>query len=373
MSSVQIYGNERDITTCATPTANLRSVVSAITLPLMDLIKLTRKIFTLEAPRENGLLQATFPPKATVYDANDVARPTIKETLIHGSTLTNLRGGTTRLTVYDPNDVARTTIKETLIHDAVMTNLRGPTTVITYDPDYLTARPTVRETVASVNPQRNMRAVTLKLTVIDPDDRAKTTVKETALSGYRPGGPEREAGTGYLAQEWDAKMTQRASVDPSSAYDGNPNRDVGCGYVPEVTDATAHPTQRSTLTHDPSHTGGARSATLRLTNDEAERAAYINTTRDGVLAGQGRAPTTVSASLPAGKDFMEAQPTAKASPCATRQTLPSTHPSAPTAMPCPGEETRQKERRQVDADAWLDPALLDAYRKNPYTQSLNSY
>ena len=372
-AAVQVYGNERDLTTCATPVANLRSVVNAITAPLMDLVKMTRKVFTLDAPRAGGQLQATFPPKATVYDPNDTARPTIKETTLQAAALTNLRSPVSRLTVYDPNDTARTTIKETLIHDAVRTNLRGPVTVITYDPDYLVAKPTVRETVASIDPTRNMRAVVIKLTVIDPDDRAKTTVKETALAGYRPGGPEREGGTGYLAQEWDAKMTQRASIDPASEYGGNPNRDAGGGYFPDVTDATAHQTQRSTHTHDPAHTGGARAATLRPTDDDAERCAYVNTTRDGVLAGAGRAPTTVSASLPAGRDFVRAQPPAKAEPCATRDTPQATRPSAPTAMPCPGQGTRDKERRMVDADAWMDPALLDAYRKNPYTQSLNSY
>jgi len=404
-AAVQVYGNERDLTTCATPVANLGAAVSALTAPLLDLVKWTRKVFTLDAPRELGQLQATFPSKATVApddaarptvkettlqpgaltnlralvarltvsDPDDVARTTVNETTLQPAALTNLRALVARLTVYDPNDTARTTLKETLIHDVVLTNFRGPTTVITYDPDYLVAKPTVRETVASVNPQRNMRAATLKLTMIDPDDRAKTTVKETAIAGYRPGGPEREAGTGYLAQEWDAKMTQRASIDPDTEYGGNPTRDAGGGYLPEVTGATALETQRSTFTRDPSHTGGARAPTLAQTSEEAERCAYVNATRDGVLAGQGRAPTTVSASLPAGRDFVRTQPPAKASPCAERQSLAATRISAPNAMPCPGTGTREKERRMVDADAWLDPALLDAYRKNPYTLPLDSY
>ena len=54
--------------------------------------------------------------KPIVYDPNDVARTTIKETLIHNNRKGNVKGPN-KLTVYDPNDVAKTTIKETLIQD----------------------------------------------------------------------------------------------------------------------------------------------------------------------------------------------------------------------------------------------------------------
>ena len=54
--------------------------------------------------------------RITVYDPNDIAKTTIKETNIHNDHDGNLQGPK-RLTVYDPNDVARTTIKETNIHD----------------------------------------------------------------------------------------------------------------------------------------------------------------------------------------------------------------------------------------------------------------
>ena len=47
----------------------------------------------------------------TVYDPNDVAKTTIKETNIHNEREGNM-SGPKKLMVYDPNDVARTTIKE---------------------------------------------------------------------------------------------------------------------------------------------------------------------------------------------------------------------------------------------------------------------
>ena len=340
-ASVLVYANERDLTTCQTVSTNLQSVVKAITTPLADLFRTTRKVFTLDAPRELGQLQATFPAK---------------------------------MTVYDPNDRLRTTIKETLIHDAVRTNLRGSTRVITYDPDFLVAKTTGRETVASVNPQRNLRPPTLKLTLIDPDDRAKTTVKETALAGYRPGGPEREGETGYLAQEWDARMTQRADIDPDTEYGGNPEENRGGGYYPEVTpiDPTNVATQRSVDTADPSRVGTALASTeLRQSSHMAAEAAYVNTTRDGVLAR--RDPTKVSVMLTKGPDWEAAQPCAKAPPCAPRAALEQTRISMAPERPPPCAATHERSRLEVDASARLDPALLDAFRNNPYTQSLHSF
>ena len=338
-ASVQVYANERDITTCQTVRTNLQSVVKAITAPLQDLFRSTRKVFTLEASREHGQLQPTFPSK---------------------------------MTVYDPNDRLRTTIKETLIHDAVRMNLRGPTTVITYDPDYLVAKTTGRETIAPINPHRNMRPPTLKLTLIDPDDRAKTTVKETTLAGYRPGGPEREGGLGYLSQEWDARMTQRANIDPDTEYGGNPAQDRGGGYDPDVTpiDVLNAATQRSLETADPSRVGGAVGE-ARPTSDAADRAASVNVTRDGVMAR--RDPTKVNVMLMKGVDWETVQAPARAPPCAARVTPDAARGSAPPEKSGACASTRDRSRLEVDADARMDPSLLDAFRANPYTQSLQSF
>ena len=51
----------------------------------------------------------------TVYDPNDVARTTIKETTVDNDWIGMAAPAEAqpKLTVYDPNDVARTTIRET--------------------------------------------------------------------------------------------------------------------------------------------------------------------------------------------------------------------------------------------------------------------
>jgi hypothetical protein len=75
-------------------------------------MRLNKKEYTLMNGRPLGNLQNTNPSKLTMYDPNDVARTTIKETLIHDTRQGNLTGSTKTI-AYDPDDVARTTMKET--------------------------------------------------------------------------------------------------------------------------------------------------------------------------------------------------------------------------------------------------------------------
>ena len=78
----------------------------------------TRKQNTIGNPNAIGYANTSIFKEPEVYDPNDTARPTIKETLIHDNRTGNYNRDVHKPTVYDPNDVARTTVEETLIHDA---------------------------------------------------------------------------------------------------------------------------------------------------------------------------------------------------------------------------------------------------------------
>jgi hypothetical protein len=90
--------------------------VSAVVAPIMDSIRPTKKEDFIVNKRPEG--QVAVREAGRVWDPNDVARTTTKETLIHGATLNNPRavlGDKARLTHQDD---ARTTNKETtLIED----------------------------------------------------------------------------------------------------------------------------------------------------------------------------------------------------------------------------------------------------------------
>lgn len=103
--------NRADLTV-KTHQGNLTSAVKSMTAPLLDIMRLNRKEYTVINGRPSGNFQNTNPSKMTVYDPNDVARTTIKETLIH-DTRQGVLTGNTKTIMYDPDDVARTTMKET--------------------------------------------------------------------------------------------------------------------------------------------------------------------------------------------------------------------------------------------------------------------
>ena len=133
---------------------NLTTAVKSIIAPIQDLFKTSRKENFIGNPRPNGNFGAQIPNKMTVYDPNDVAKTTIKETNIHNEREGNM-SGPKKLMVYDPNDVARTTIKETNIHNNREGNIAGHTKSQVYDPNDV-ARTTIKETNIHNNRSGNM-------------------------------------------------------------------------------------------------------------------------------------------------------------------------------------------------------------------------
>ena len=109
---VNLKQTNRSDLTLNTHQGNVTSVVKSMTAPLFDIMKLNKKEYTVINGRPLGNLQNTNPSKLTIYDPNDVARTTIKETLIHDTRKGNLTGNIKTI-MYDPDDVARTTMKET--------------------------------------------------------------------------------------------------------------------------------------------------------------------------------------------------------------------------------------------------------------------
>ena len=176
--------NERDVTGSRTHTTNLTSIVKAMVAPLEDVLRTTKKENVIGNIRQSGNFKSSNPSKLTVYDPNDVARTTIKETNIHDTRNGYLKGPN-RLTVYDPNNVARTTIKETNIKNKRNGNLSGPNKLITYDPNDI-ARTTIKETNIHDVRTGNM-ALRQRGVVHDPNDIARKTIKETTIDDTRSG------------------------------------------------------------------------------------------------------------------------------------------------------------------------------------------
>ena len=120
---IKLPVNERDLTQKRTHVLNVIDLVKSITAPIQDKLKKTRKENVIGNPNPEGYISVNIPNKQTLYDPNDIARTTIKETTIHNKNHTSIKGHN-KLTVYDPNDIARTTIKETTLFESNGGNIR---------------------------------------------------------------------------------------------------------------------------------------------------------------------------------------------------------------------------------------------------------
>jgi hypothetical protein len=172
---IMTFNNSRQLTGERTVFNNLRSTVNAIIAPLFDLFRHTTKEYMIDAPQQNGVLQAQIPSKPTTYDpVNHIMRTTIKETTVQDTTITNLKGSN-KLTM--PNeDETRTTVRETVD-----------------DQDYT----------------RNIASHSYNVTVYNTDSVARTTVRDTtpessSLLGFMGGLVTKSTG-GYNVTEIDLK------------------------------------------------------------------------------------------------------------------------------------------------------------------------
>jgi hypothetical protein len=367
--SYKTYSNARDITACRTYEGNLISAVKAWVAPFTDAARSTTKQFTTASARTYGSMSVQIPQKLTIYDPNDVAKTTIKETLIHDERTGEFKG-VVKATVHDPNDIAKTTIKETLIHDEYIPMIKGATRITVYDPDDI-ARVTTKETLPRTETNINMRAVAGKGQAYDPDAVARTTTKETTLQEDRAGNfGTTQAGNAYINTEWDVKLTQRQFLSDKEytgdAYDSQ--RKTGA-YKVQTYDMKA--TQKQ-FTTDNDYYGTGRSTNEAHSSKAAYDAAIINSTKE--LLEEGRAPTQNGAKVAAGGDTVNMNIVKKDSAAvpAARMTGNKDHVMnvAPTKEMMQWTHSKKSYVSQ-DADR-LDPDLLKAFKENPYTHSLHS-
>lgn len=189
-NTIENKNNERDVTQHRKHYSNVISIIKALTAPVQDLLKESRKEHFIGNYRPEGYMGANLPSKQTVYDPNDIAKTTIKETTIDNDHSGNISSAMpNKPTVYDPNDVARTTTKETTIDNDHSGNIGAnmPNKPTVYDPND-TTRTTIKETTIDNDHSGNMNAgMPPKQTVYDPNDVARTTLKEQLIHDEREG------------------------------------------------------------------------------------------------------------------------------------------------------------------------------------------
>mgnify|MGYP001240024922 CR=1 FL=1 len=398
--SIKLGPNERDVTQSRRHTLNLVEAVKAIVAPLQDKIKKTRKENFIGNPNPEGYMSTSMPNKQTVYDPNDIARTTIKETTLAEATEQNLTGPK-KQTAYDPNDIAKTTVKETTLAESPEQNLTGPKKQTVYDPNDI-ARTTIKETTIHNKTPSTIKGP-IKVAVYDPNDIAKTTIKETTIDNNHTGylsdtGPKKSLnysvespkttlkettidnihhsnvnysrgdGYGYMSNKFDAPATQKQSTSDVE-YSGNVHSEVNNkgGYTSN--EFYAPPTQKES-TSDNEYTGAANSYSKATQDYGAAKNMITNALKEKVA--KGRSFTQHGSKKFNGEEYMNVlfkKQNAKidyqkqSNVSNIRQKIVGKEISAPSSQRVPLSNQRQVET--------VNPANLSQLNDNPYALSIN--
>ena len=275
--------------------------------------------------------------------------------------------------VWDPNDAPRTTIKETLIQEAPTVNMAAqrPANAPVYDSNDV-PKTTIKETTLSdgrigqIHRQEHHRP-----RAYDPTDVPRTTNKETTITDY--------SGNAYFPFEdrrncnkYDVPNTNRQFTSDVK-YVGNAVGEQEGGY--QIVDVDPRYTNRQyTSNHSYTGTAGNTENKTRETKcmmDNVVTKSYREKLSKGrVPAREGPKdsvdPGTIHATT---SKFGDLQNTAY-----SQRAMVSTkvYNSLPQANAC-SKTKNKKTVENAPIRNRLDARLLDEYRKNPYTQSLESY
>ena len=352
--SIMVYDNNRNVISEKTYQGNVISLVKSITAPVLDILKINKKEYTIENPREMGQLQS-YVQKQTIQN-EDIARTTVKETLLQESTNINLQGHKRNL-VYDPNDIARTTIKETLLQESELINIDARRTgAITRNDDQATT--TLRETMEPVDTVMNLNSDNKGNVVKDPNDIARTTIKETVIDNNREGNVITDSRGAYIEANYEAKDTQKQYLSQNE-YIGNVELSRADGY--KVAPVDLRPTQKEELCDNEYYGNAADQSAKEPLSYEAIYNATMNELKEELE--KGRDPTNTSVKVNASYDKLGDENSKKIN-LNYKPNETKTFVNQPLYKNIPCDSITRE--RQEHSNTRFDTSLLGSLKDNPY-------
>ena len=321
-----------------------------------------------------GYFQNTGPNKRTVYDPNDVLRTTIKEQNIDNSHQGYFQNtGPNKATTYDPNDVLRTTIKEQNIdnnHQGYFQNT-GPNKATTYDPNDV-LRTTIKEqNIDNSHIGYFQNIGPNKPTVYNPNDKPRYTIKHDTMVRDNVGNIQNQtAGGGYKNIKMKAKETNR--ITTSVHYVGDAKGESHGGY--KNANVRAKNTARQFHTGEVKGNAGPATVKAQTSYDDSYNMS-VKTIREQVAVG--RKPAHSGPKRIYSKDDINMKTTRTGDLDNARiENRGVSSTKVYNSMPQKNQfgETHYKDTLPNEplADR-INPEILDAFRANPYTQSLHSF
>jgi hypothetical protein len=331
--------NNRNDTACL-PAINLDGVDKANYIPITQDLRPSRKQAIVGNTRWASNIQGPH-NRHPVWDPNDIPRTTIKETTLQSSPLANVgiqRPPNQR--VYDPNDIPRTTIKETTLSQGILGGAHAG--------DNLLPR------------------------TYDPTDVPRTTNKETTMTDY--------AGNAYIPVEsgresncYDARNTNRQFTSLNEHF-GNATGDDEGGYKIRTIDPR---TTNRQYTSNHRYTGNVGNSEYQKPRETACMMDNVTTKSYRETLSRGRVPARQGPKdhvdpLMVNSTTKRAGDTYNMALAQRPRMSTKVYNSLPQANPC--SETKYKKTLPNNPIRnRLDARTLDAFKSNPYTQSLSSY
>ena len=177
--------NERSVTGVRSVLANLKSLVSKLTMPFMDSARQTRKEEHEHNARPTGNASSVV-SKGQTYNPDSVAKPTIRETTENASYLPSVTPHS-KGPVFNPKSTAKTTMRELYENNTtsgVLTGHKKSHLVNAFE----RARQTMRELTENNDHQGHMASSSKMMrATYDPSDTAKTTHRETMEDNHGQG------------------------------------------------------------------------------------------------------------------------------------------------------------------------------------------
>jgi len=329
--------------------------------------------------------------KFTVYDPNDLARNTIKETTVGKNVTGGVSGLIGNQTIYDPNDLARNTVKETLVGKNITAGISGQIGNQTvYDPNDKPLH-TGREMLLDKNVTGIYSGTRKKHIVYDSDERIQETIREQTEDNINQTG-NLNSYKNIVNQYTDkAKKTIRQQTSKSKNSQGNVNgNNRNTNQYTDTAKTTIRQQyenknfkgiangQTKSIVYDPNNIArktikqttmtknyvGTSTGANEQTNRENMYNAEINALKELTL--KGRKPTLSGPKNAIGSDIinMESRNIKLNTRYITKdKNLINQHRQIPSIT---------NIKQQYCQNQRNNPVLLDAFNKNPYTQSLSS-
>jgi autonomous glycyl radical cofactor GrcA len=319
----------------------------------------------------NGLAKGKL--ASVVYDPTNVPKTTIRQTTENLDYNGNAKGKLSGK-VYDPTDAPKTTIRQTTENLDYNGAAKGKLAGKAYDPTDA-PKTTVRETTENLNYKGNISGAPVKKSIAyDPTDAPKTTVKETTENCEYQGGANPVMHRKSIAYDpTDVTKTTIRQTTENNDYLGGPSSETfqnGGGY--EVTSACAPATQRQFSLR--SYAGGADAVNPAMTSYDAGYNMRFNPATELLVVDYAQQPGKV---IPLGDNNTPGRYEVKKLEddrvnrwMGMKNTSIENYfnPTSVTSCTVTSEKNRLPEEFTR-----LDTRILDAYKNNPLTQSLNSY